>query len=72
MEPVVLAGEPPDPTRIPDGCRFHPRCPALASGEAPPRASPTTASGHPAGDAAVHEPHQSCHLVAAMLGAPTA
>jgi peptide/nickel transport system ATP-binding protein len=29
----VLAGEPPDPTNIPPGCRFHPRCPALASGE---------------------------------------
>jgi oligopeptide/dipeptide ABC transporter ATP-binding protein len=34
LEPVVLAGEPPDPTRVPDGCRFHPRCPQLASGEA--------------------------------------
>jgi peptide/nickel transport system ATP-binding protein len=34
VEPVVLAGEPPDPTQIPAGCRFHPRCPALASGEA--------------------------------------
>jgi peptide/nickel transport system ATP-binding protein len=34
VEPVVLAGEPPDPTRIPAGCRFHPRCPALASGAA--------------------------------------
>jgi oligopeptide/dipeptide ABC transporter ATP-binding protein len=34
VEPVVLAGEPPDPTRVPDGCRFHPRCPALASGAA--------------------------------------
>lgn len=30
----ILAGEPPDPTRIPDGCRFHPRCPLVASGEA--------------------------------------
>jgi peptide/nickel transport system ATP-binding protein len=30
----ILAGEPPDPTNIPDGCRFHPRCPALANGEA--------------------------------------
>jgi oligopeptide/dipeptide ABC transporter ATP-binding protein len=30
----ILAGEPPDPTRIPAGCRFHPRCPALASGAA--------------------------------------
>ncbi|RII08006.1 Oligopeptide transport ATP-binding protein OppF [Streptomyces sp. YIM 130001] len=33
-EPVVLAGEPPDPTRIPSGCRFHARCQVLASGEA--------------------------------------
>jgi oligopeptide/dipeptide ABC transporter ATP-binding protein len=33
-EPQVLAGEPPDPTRVPGGCRFHPRCPALAGGEA--------------------------------------
>src|SRR5262249_4766482 len=24
---VSLVGEPPDPTRIPPGCRFHPRCP---------------------------------------------
>jgi peptide/nickel transport system ATP-binding protein len=28
----ILSGEPPDPTRIPAGCRFHPRCPELASG----------------------------------------
>jgi oligopeptide/dipeptide ABC transporter ATP-binding protein len=33
-EPIVLSGEPPDPTWIPPGCRFHPRCPALASGAA--------------------------------------
>jgi oligopeptide/dipeptide ABC transporter ATP-binding protein len=32
--PVVLAGEPPDPSRIPAGCRFHVRCPVLAGGEA--------------------------------------
>ncbi len=32
--PVVLAGEPPDVTQIPGGCRFHPRCQELASGEA--------------------------------------
>ena len=30
LEPVVLSGEIPDPTRIPAGCRFHPRCPQLA------------------------------------------
>jgi oligopeptide/dipeptide ABC transporter ATP-binding protein len=29
-----LQGEPPDPTNIPAGCRFHPRCPALAEGRA--------------------------------------
>ena len=28
----MLTGEMPDPTRIPAGCRFHPRCPALADG----------------------------------------
>lgn len=33
-EPMVLAGEPPDPSRIPSGCRFHARCPLLASGAA--------------------------------------
>ncbi|MGI8657887.1 MAG: ABC transporter ATP-binding protein [Candidatus Limnocylindria bacterium] len=25
--PVILSGETPDPSRIPPGCRFHPRCP---------------------------------------------
>ncbi len=34
LEPVVLTGEIPDPTRIPTGCRFHPRCPARADGTA--------------------------------------
>jgi oligopeptide/dipeptide ABC transporter ATP-binding protein len=34
LEPVVLTGEIPDPSRIPSGCRFHPRCPALADGTA--------------------------------------
>jgi oligopeptide/dipeptide ABC transporter ATP-binding protein len=30
----VLSGEPPDPTSIPAGCRFHPRCPEVAEGRA--------------------------------------
>jgi oligopeptide/dipeptide ABC transporter ATP-binding protein len=30
--PVILSGEAPDPSHVPAGCRFHPRCPALASG----------------------------------------
>lgn len=29
---IVLSGEPPDPTRIPGGCRFHPRCQVVAAG----------------------------------------
>ncbi|MFI9175136.1 ABC transporter ATP-binding protein [Streptomyces lincolnensis] len=32
--PIVLTGEPPDPSRIPSGCRFHARCQVLAGGEA--------------------------------------
>jgi oligopeptide/dipeptide ABC transporter ATP-binding protein len=34
IERPILTGEPPDPTRIPEGCRFHPRCPVVASGRA--------------------------------------
>jgi peptide/nickel transport system ATP-binding protein len=32
-EPVLLPGEPPDPARIPPGCRFRVRCPLAASGQ---------------------------------------
>jgi peptide/nickel transport system ATP-binding protein len=32
MEQQILKGEIPDPTSIPAGCRFHPRCPLLQSG----------------------------------------
>jgi oligopeptide/dipeptide ABC transporter ATP-binding protein len=32
--PIILRGEAPDPSRVPAGCRFHPRCPALADGTA--------------------------------------
>jgi oligopeptide/dipeptide ABC transporter ATP-binding protein len=28
--PSLIPGEPPDPTAIPPGCRFHPRCPRRA------------------------------------------
>jgi oligopeptide/dipeptide ABC transporter ATP-binding protein len=34
MEQQILTGETPDPSRVPPGCRFHPRCPVVASGEA--------------------------------------
>jgi oligopeptide/dipeptide ABC transporter ATP-binding protein len=34
MDQQILEGETPDPAAIPTGCRFHPRCPVVASGEA--------------------------------------
>jgi peptide/nickel transport system ATP-binding protein len=34
LEPQILRGETPDPARMPAGCRFHPRCPLVESGEA--------------------------------------
>jgi len=34
MEQQILIGEAPDPSQIPIGCRFHPRCPVVQSGEA--------------------------------------
>jgi oligopeptide/dipeptide ABC transporter ATP-binding protein len=34
MEQQILVGETPDPTNIPPGCRFHPRCPVVRSGDA--------------------------------------
>lgn len=34
LEQQILTGEAPDPTNIPAGCRFHPRCPVVQSGEA--------------------------------------
>jgi len=62
---TALGGEPPDPTAIPPGCRFHPRCPRLAAlpaGDtradlcraAPVEVLPARASGSLA----------ACHLVA--------
>lgn len=34
VEPQILRGETPNPIDVPKGCRFHPRCPLVASGEA--------------------------------------
>jgi peptide/nickel transport system ATP-binding protein len=34
LEQRILVGETPDPKLIPSGCRFHPRCPVVQSGEA--------------------------------------
>ncbi len=72
IEPIVLTGEPPDPTRIPGGCRFHPRCPELASGAAAVAGVAERCTGValpvlPAGG--VGQELVSCHLAQARLAA---
>jgi peptide/nickel transport system ATP-binding protein len=67
LEPVVLTGEVPDPTRIPAGCRFHSRCPALADGEA--AAVGDACRGTLLEILPSTDRHQvACHLVAARAG----
>ena len=44
MEQQILHGETPDPRRIPPGCRFHPRCPVVASARPHGSASPAAAA----------------------------
>ena len=69
LEPVVLAGDVPDPTRIPRGCRFHPRCPALASGAAAPVADACRTI--PLEVLSATEQHDcACHLVASRTSNP--
>jgi peptide/nickel transport system ATP-binding protein len=67
-EPVVLAGEPPDPTRVPRGCRFHPRCQAVASGaaEAAGVAEKCRTADLPVLSADRDVPQAACHLAAAL------
>src|ERR1022692_3759928 len=70
IEPIVLSGEPPDATRIPPGCRFHPRCPEFASGAAATAGVAGRCSGVPLPvlPAAGSGPTQvSCHLAQAQL-----
>ncbi|HEX4686896.1 MAG TPA: ABC transporter ATP-binding protein [Nocardioides sp.] len=68
LEPVVLRGEIPDPTRIPAGCRFHPRCPALASGEAAQVAEACRGTALPVLPADPEGHRSACHLVALREG----
>jgi peptide/nickel transport system ATP-binding protein len=69
VEPVVLTGEVPDPTRIPVGCRFHPRCPALAEGSAAAAGVDQDCRSTALPILPVGEGHRTaCHLVAAREG----
>jgi oligopeptide/dipeptide ABC transporter ATP-binding protein len=71
LEPVVLTGEIPDPRHIPPGCRFHPRCPALADGRAGAAGVEQHCRTTPLEVLPASEGHRAaCHLVAARGGEP--
>jgi oligopeptide/dipeptide ABC transporter ATP-binding protein len=60
----VLTGEPPDPRNIPPGCRFHPRCPVLKTGEAGTHEPYCRADIPPLGELAPNH-LAACHVAAA-------
>jgi oligopeptide/dipeptide ABC transporter ATP-binding protein len=60
----VLSGEPPDPANIPAGCRFHPRCPVLRSGEAGAE-EPRCLGDVPALEELAPEHRAACHVATA-------
>ncbi len=75
VEPIVLTGEPPDATRIPSGCRFHPRCPELAAGAAAAAGVAALCTGEPLPvlpAAGAGADLVSCHLAAVRLAGPGA
>jgi peptide/nickel transport system ATP-binding protein len=68
-----LVGEPPDPTRIPSGCRFHPRCPEVARGHARAAGVEDRCRGVDLGLDELREQHlAACHLASAEGGRPRA
>jgi oligopeptide/dipeptide ABC transporter ATP-binding protein len=60
-----LTGEPPDPTNIPAGCRFHPRCPEVVSGNAATAGVEGKCRGEDLGLMELRPGHfAACHLAA--------
>ena len=69
IERPILQGEPPDPTRIPQGCRFHPRCPVVATGEAARLGIEAACKGEdPSLIAFPGETMAACHQAALNIG----
>jgi oligopeptide/dipeptide ABC transporter ATP-binding protein len=63
-----LSGEPPDPTRIPAGCRFHPRCPEVASSAAASAGVEERCKSEDLGLLELRPGHSAaCHLAAATF-----
>ncbi|MGE5459746.1 MAG: ABC transporter ATP-binding protein [Solirubrobacterales bacterium] len=68
-----LAGEPPDPTRVPEGCRFNPRCPEVTGGTAEAAHVLDACRGQDLGLAELRAGHfAACHLMASLAGVPSA
>jgi oligopeptide/dipeptide ABC transporter ATP-binding protein len=66
----ILQGEPPDPTRIPPGCRFHPRCPEVSSGRAAEAGIEAACTSQDLALAELTPGHfAACHLAAKLKGA---
>jgi peptide/nickel transport system ATP-binding protein len=55
--PQILGGEPPNPTDVPPGCRFHPRCPVAQDRcrAIDPDLWPAGEQGHTAACVLVHD-----------------
>jgi oligopeptide/dipeptide ABC transporter ATP-binding protein len=65
----ILQGEPPDPTRIPPGCRFHPRCPEVATGRAAEAGIEAACKGEDLGLVELRPQHwAACHLASKLHG----
>jgi peptide/nickel transport system ATP-binding protein len=58
--PQILGGEPPNPTDVPPGCRFHPRCPVAEDRcrTIDPELRPATSDRHTAACVLVGEPEE--------------
>ncbi|WP_344234890.1 ABC transporter ATP-binding protein [Kribbella hippodromi] len=64
-ERIILTGEPPDPTRIPAGCRFHPRCQLVAAGHGTDACTSSPLAILPA----IDTPQVACHVAAGKVSA---
>ena len=68
LQPEILVGEAPDPTLIPQGCRFHPRCPVLRDGRAEQLGVAGRCQGEDVALAEVLPGHSvACHAVAVRI-----
>ena len=61
----ILVGEPPDPSNIPPGCRFHPRCPIVRSGDAG-RLEPACRGRIPRLEELGPDHRAACHVATAL------